>query len=226
MNRRGLGRGLGALLSSTPAEGEALLEVPIDLIAPNPNQPRKSFDSNGLSELTASIRTSGVIQPVVVRRQGQGYQLIAGERRWRAAKIAGLERIPALLREASDGAGGRAPAEPDDKSAPGRQRPTGTDRDPVRVDRRTGSAGRDDHEETVSDGSGTNRRRDERRRGFVGRGRAAGRAGPRRGRRHAARVALEGGRGSHPALRELLLAREQRAQPAAGQPPPRPRLTH
>jgi ParB family chromosome partitioning protein len=103
MNRRGLGRGLGALLSSTPAEGEALLEVPIDLIVPNPHQPRKSFDSNGLSELTASIRTSGVIQPVVVRRQGQGYQLIAGERRWRAAKMAGLERIPALLREATDG---------------------------------------------------------------------------------------------------------------------------
>src|SRR6266436_5118801 len=103
MHRRGLGRGLGALLSSTPAKGEALLEVPIDLIAPNPNQPRKSFDSNGLSELTASIRSSGVIQPVVVRRQGQGYQLIAGERRWRAAKIAGLERIPALLREATDG---------------------------------------------------------------------------------------------------------------------------
>src|SRR5437016_10262828 len=79
MNRRGLGRGLGALLSSTPAEGEALLEVPIDAISPNPHQPRKSFDSNGLSELTASIRTSGLIQPVVVRRQGQGYQLIAGE---------------------------------------------------------------------------------------------------------------------------------------------------
>jgi ParB family transcriptional regulator, chromosome partitioning protein len=69
----------------------------------NPHQPRKSFDSKGLSELTASIRTSGVIQPVVVRRQGQGYQLIAGERRWRAAKMAGLERIPALLREATDG---------------------------------------------------------------------------------------------------------------------------
>jgi ParB family chromosome partitioning protein len=103
MNRRGLGRGLGALLSSTPAEGEALLEVPIDLIVANPHQPRKSFDSKGLSELTASIRTSGVIQPVVVRRQGQGYQLIAGERRWRAAKMAGLERIPALLREATDG---------------------------------------------------------------------------------------------------------------------------
>src|SRR5438105_2539174 len=103
MNRRGLGRGLGALLSSTPAEGEALLEVPINLIVPNPLQPRKSFDSNGLSGLTDSIRTSGVIQPVVVRRQGQGYQLIAGERRWRAAKLAGLERIPALLRDATDG---------------------------------------------------------------------------------------------------------------------------
>ncbi len=103
MNKRGLGRGLGALLSSTPAEGETLLEVPIDVVAPNPHQPRKSIDSNGLSELAASIRNSGVIQPVVVRRQGHGYQLIAGERRWRAAKLAGLERIPALLREATDG---------------------------------------------------------------------------------------------------------------------------
>ena len=103
MNKRGLGRGLGALLSSTPAEGETLLEVPIDAVAPNPNQPRKSFDSSGLSELTASIRNSGVIQPVVVRRRGHGYQLIAGERRWRAAKLAGLDRIPAVLREATDG---------------------------------------------------------------------------------------------------------------------------
>jgi len=103
MNKRGLGRGLGALLSSTPAQGETLLEVPIDAVAPNPNQPRKSFDSSGLSELTASIRNSGVIQPVVVRRRGHGYQLIAGERRWRAAKLAGLDRIPAVLREATDG---------------------------------------------------------------------------------------------------------------------------
>src|SRR3989338_1136617 len=103
MNKRGLGRGLGALLSSTPSETEdALVEIPVGQISVNPNQPRKSFDSNTLSELTASVKSSGVIQPVIVRRQGTGYQLIAGERRWRAASLAGLDRIPALVREATD----------------------------------------------------------------------------------------------------------------------------
>src|SRR5207237_6547169 len=66
------------------------------------NQPRKAFDSSSLNELTESIRSSGVIQPVIVRRVGPGYQLIAGERRWRAARQAGLERIPAIIREATD----------------------------------------------------------------------------------------------------------------------------
>jgi len=79
-----------------------LLEVPVDLVRPNPNQPRKSFDSSGLDSLCASILASGLIQPVVVRRAGPGYQLIAGERRWRAAKLAGLQKIPAVLREATD----------------------------------------------------------------------------------------------------------------------------
>jgi ParB family chromosome partitioning protein len=102
MNKRGLGRGLGALLSSTPGEDEALAEIPIDQIEVNPNQPRKIFDSAALAELTTSIRTSGVIQPVIVRRHGAGYQLIAGERRWRAARQAGLARIPAVVREATD----------------------------------------------------------------------------------------------------------------------------
>src|SRR3989304_4648757 len=103
MNKRGLGRGLGALLSSTPGEGEdALLEIPVGQIDVNPLQPRKAFDSNTLNELVASIRSSGVIQPVIVRRVGAGYQLIAGERRWRAARLAGLDRIPALVREATD----------------------------------------------------------------------------------------------------------------------------
>jgi len=101
-NKRGLGRGLGALLSSTPTEADTLLEVEIDQVEPNPNQPRKVFDSNALNELTASIRTSGVIQPVIVRRQGMGYQLVAGERRWRAARQAGLPRIPAIVREVTD----------------------------------------------------------------------------------------------------------------------------
>lgn len=102
MNKRGLGRGLGALLSSTPTEGDSLVEVAIDQIEPNPNQPRKHFESSSLEELAASIRASGVIQPVIVRETADGYQLIAGERRWRAARLAGLERIPAIVREATD----------------------------------------------------------------------------------------------------------------------------
>ena len=102
MHKRGLGRGLGALLSSTPVEGESLVEVPIDQVAVNPNQPRKAFDPDALVELSTSIKTSGVIQPVVVRRRGDGYELIAGERRWRAARMAGLDRVPAVVRDATD----------------------------------------------------------------------------------------------------------------------------
>jgi ParB family transcriptional regulator, chromosome partitioning protein len=102
MNNRGLGRGLGALLSSTPTESDLLVEVSVDQVEPNPNQPRKAFDSSSLDELSASIRSSGVIQPIIVRRVGSAYQLIAGERRWRAARQAGLDRIPAIVREASD----------------------------------------------------------------------------------------------------------------------------
>ena len=102
MTKRGLGRGLGALLSSTPTEDDTLVEIGIDQVEPNPNQPRKAFETSGLDELAASIRASGVIQPVIVRRVGEGYQLIAGERRWRAARQAGLDRIPAVVREATD----------------------------------------------------------------------------------------------------------------------------
>jgi ParB family chromosome partitioning protein len=102
MNKRGLGRGLGALLSADPTEGDTLVEVAVDQIEPNPNQPRKVFNSQALAELAASIKTSGVIQPVIVRRQGSGYQLVAGERRWRAARQAGLARVPAIVREVTD----------------------------------------------------------------------------------------------------------------------------
>lgn len=101
-SKPGLGRGLGALLSSTPTEGETLLQIRVDQVEANPNQPRKSFDSNALEELSASIKSSGLIQPVVVRRQGPGFQLIAGERRWRAARHAGLTQIPAIVREVTD----------------------------------------------------------------------------------------------------------------------------
>ena len=90
-SKPGLGRGLGALLSSTPVEGDTLMQIRVDQVEANPNQPRKAFDSTALDELSASIRSSGLIQPVVVRRQGPGFQLIAGERRWRAARQAGLE---------------------------------------------------------------------------------------------------------------------------------------
>src|SRR5215831_14874876 len=102
MNNRGLGRGLGALLSATPGSDEPISDIAIDSIEVNPNQPRKVFDYKALEELSASIRSSGVIQPIVVRRYGDGYQLIAGERRWRAARQAGLTRIPAVVREATD----------------------------------------------------------------------------------------------------------------------------
>jgi ParB family chromosome partitioning protein len=109
VNRQhGLGRGLGALLSSpspassAEAPGAAAVELPIDSITPNPRQPRKDFDDKALRDLSASLRQSGVLQPVVVRRLGDGYQLVVGERRWRAAKLAGITRIPAVIREASD----------------------------------------------------------------------------------------------------------------------------
>jgi len=108
VNRQhGLGRGLGALLSSpgpssAEAPGAVTVELPIDAIAPNPQQPRKDFDDKALRDLSASLRQSGVLQPVVVRRLGDGYQLIVGERRWRAAKLAGITRIPAVIREVSD----------------------------------------------------------------------------------------------------------------------------
>jgi len=102
MTKRGLGRGLGALLSATPTPDDTLLELSVDQIEPNPDQPRKTFSSQSLEELAASIRASGVIQPVIVRRRGAGYQLVAGERRWRAARAAGLPRIPALVRDATD----------------------------------------------------------------------------------------------------------------------------
>jgi len=78
------------------------MEIPIDSIAPNPKQPRKDFEDSALNDLASSLRETGMLQPVVVRRMGQGYQLIVGERRWRAAKLAGLSQVPAVIREATD----------------------------------------------------------------------------------------------------------------------------
>lgn len=97
--RGGLGRGLAALL---PREVADLREIPLDAVRPNPRQPRRGMDEAALEDLAASIRAVGLLQPVIVRRAGEGYELVVGERRWRAARLAGLERIPALVRETDD----------------------------------------------------------------------------------------------------------------------------
>jgi ParB family transcriptional regulator, chromosome partitioning protein len=102
--RSGLGRGLGALIPPTTGAAESAYQhIPVSSIQPNPNQPRKTFDEEALAGLTASVREIGVLQPVLVRpRADDGYVLIAGERRWRAAKRAGLQLIPALVRTTDD----------------------------------------------------------------------------------------------------------------------------
>ena len=101
MVERGIGRGLAAILPSTRQDGDTLHDLPVELIRPNPRQPRTSLTDDGVRELADSIKAHGVIQPVLVRPlAGSGYELIAGERRWRAARLAGLERIPALVRSA------------------------------------------------------------------------------------------------------------------------------
>ncbi|HZD18634.1 MAG TPA: ParB/RepB/Spo0J family partition protein [Actinomycetota bacterium] len=97
-----MGRGLSALIPGAVEEGAALLEVPVEAVAPNPRQPRTSFEDEALGALAVSIQEVGVLQPIVVRRVGQGFELIAGERRLRAAKRAGLATIPAVVRESDD----------------------------------------------------------------------------------------------------------------------------
>ena len=103
---RGMGRGLAAILSVTGEPGEddvELREIPVELIAPNPEQPRRHFDEATLAALAESVRQRGVLQPVLVRpAPGGRYELVAGERRWRAAGLAGLETIPALVRARDD----------------------------------------------------------------------------------------------------------------------------
>lgn len=127
--RRGLGRGLGALIPSAPAAAQAavpspgpvpggdsgtagaqggefgayFMEVPVGAVTPNPRQPRQVFDSDALDELAASIREVGLLQPVVVREIVPGrYEIVMGERRWRACQLAGLTEIPAIVRETTD----------------------------------------------------------------------------------------------------------------------------
>jgi ParB family transcriptional regulator, chromosome partitioning protein len=101
--RRGIGRGLAAILPEGPAAEDELRDLPIELITPNPNQPRRRFDPDSMDVLVASINASGLIQPLLVRPLTDGsYELIAGERRWRAAQQVGLERVPAVVRESAE----------------------------------------------------------------------------------------------------------------------------
>jgi ParB family chromosome partitioning protein len=101
VKRGGLGRGLSALIPGA-AEEAGLLEIPVGAIAPNPRQPRSGFNEETLEALAHSIEEVGVLQPVVVRRTNGGYELVAGERRLRAARMAGLATIPAVIRESDD----------------------------------------------------------------------------------------------------------------------------
>lgn len=106
--KKGLGKGLGALIpaateSTSPNQPDRpSKEIAVDLITPSPFQPRRTFDEAKIDELAASIRNQGIIQPLVVRPKRDGYELIAGERRWRAAKRAGLSQVPVVIRDAND----------------------------------------------------------------------------------------------------------------------------
>src|SRR5690349_16058604 len=116
-SRKALGKGLSALLPSrsqtsgasaavAPAPASAAAAkpstLPLGQIQPNPMQPRTHFNSDGLEELAASIRANGIIQPLIVRRLGDGYQIVAGERRWRAARLAELEEVPVVIQDVAD----------------------------------------------------------------------------------------------------------------------------
>lgn len=119
MNKRGLGKGLGALIPTEPAAAAprakrapkaaaaetasaGYAEIPLTAITPNPQQPRQVFDEQDLAELVTSLKTIGLLQPIVVRPQGSGYELVAGERRFRAAGVAGWAEIPAIIRHTDD----------------------------------------------------------------------------------------------------------------------------
>ncbi len=100
MNKRSvLGRGLDALIEPTVISGEMIQQVPVESIQPNPFQPRQEFDPEKLAELATSIREHGIIQPLVARQEGNQFTLVSGERRWRAARQAGLSQVPVVVRE-------------------------------------------------------------------------------------------------------------------------------
>lgn len=112
VNRIGLGRGLSSLLgddyeessfnTSTETSGEGIKQIPVEDLCPSPFQPRRVFDESAIEDLVESIKKKGVIQPLIVRQRGDKYEIIGGERRWRASKLAGLEKIPAIVHDFTD----------------------------------------------------------------------------------------------------------------------------
>ncbi len=103
--KKGLGKGLESLISESTTEVGRKLDdtsINIDLLVPNPDQPRREFKEEALNELSDSIRQNGIIQPILVRKKGAKYEIIAGERRFQAAKLAGLEEVPVVIRDISD----------------------------------------------------------------------------------------------------------------------------
>ena len=103
MKRKALGKGLAALLPDEPAKGGTqLLDVAPERIDPNPDQPRQNMDETKLGELAQSMTEHGIVQPIVARRVGSRFQIVAGERRWRAAQRAGLKSVPVIVREVDD----------------------------------------------------------------------------------------------------------------------------
>ena len=107
MKQKGLGRGLDALFGGAITDLKAtpmaeMTEIKISEIVPNPTQPRRDFDEEALAELADSIRTLGLIQPITVKRDGEKYLIISGERRWRASQLAGIETLPAYIRDVDD----------------------------------------------------------------------------------------------------------------------------
>jgi ParB family chromosome partitioning protein len=106
--RPALGKGLSALIPEVPEPArQGAIEVDVDLLSPNDQQPRLSIDDGKLGELAASIRANGIIQPILVRRTGSTYKIIAGERRWRAAQLAGLLKVPVVIRDVAEGSDGQ-----------------------------------------------------------------------------------------------------------------------
>jgi len=105
--RPALGKGLSALIPDAPEPRTATLEVDVDLLSPSRYQPRTHVDAAGIEDLARSIRANGIIQPIVVRREGAGFQIIAGERRWRAAQHAGLLKVPIVVKDVAAGEEGK-----------------------------------------------------------------------------------------------------------------------